>query len=117
MIDVGGIRRGPTSFRFEVLWLKVEGFKDLLKTWWKSLSPRGTSSYTLASKLKALKTFLKSWNKDAFSGVEVNKSKALRMVNFWDDLEMDKLLSLKEFEDMNLVREDFKYWSLLEEIS
>ena len=29
---------------------------------------------------------------------------------------MDKLLSLNEFEDRNLAKEDFKYWSLLEEI-
>ncbi|KAL6328075.1 hypothetical protein AAG906_033348 [Vitis piasezkii] len=31
----GGIRRGPTPFRFENMWLKVEGFKDLVRTWWR----------------------------------------------------------------------------------
>ena len=61
MLDTGGIWRAPTPFRFEVMWLKVEGFKDLQKSWWQSLSSRGTSSYMLASKLKA---FLKSWNMD-----------------------------------------------------
>ena len=28
-----GIRRGPTLFRFEKMWLKVEGFKDLVHSW------------------------------------------------------------------------------------
>ena len=27
----GGIRRGPTPFKFENMWLKVEGFKDLIE--------------------------------------------------------------------------------------
>ena len=29
----GGLRRGPSPFRFENMWLEVEGFKDLLKSW------------------------------------------------------------------------------------
>ena len=28
-----GVRRGPTPFRFENMWLKEEGFKDLLRLW------------------------------------------------------------------------------------
>ena len=28
-----GVRRGPTPFRFENMWLKEEGFKDLLTLW------------------------------------------------------------------------------------
>ena len=30
----GGIRRDPTPFRFENMWLKVEGFEDLIHSWW-----------------------------------------------------------------------------------
>ncbi|KAL6345756.1 hypothetical protein AAG906_017501 [Vitis piasezkii] len=30
----GGVRRGLVPFRFENMWLKEEGFKDLLKGWW-----------------------------------------------------------------------------------
>ncbi|RVX03380.1 DEAD-box ATP-dependent RNA helicase 28 [Vitis vinifera] len=29
----GGLRRGPSPFRFENMWLKVDGFKDLLRGW------------------------------------------------------------------------------------
>ncbi|RVX09598.1 hypothetical protein CK203_012463 [Vitis vinifera] len=34
LLDGGGMRRGPSPFRFENMWLKVEGFKDLLKLKW-----------------------------------------------------------------------------------
>ena len=31
LLDGGGVRRGPIPFRFENMWLKEEGFKELLK--------------------------------------------------------------------------------------
>ena len=31
LMDGGGLRRGPIPFRFENMWLKAEGVKDLLK--------------------------------------------------------------------------------------
>ena len=34
LLEGGGLRRGPSPFRFENMWLKVEGFKDLLRGWW-----------------------------------------------------------------------------------
>ena len=34
LLDGGGVRRGPVPFRFANVWLKEEGFKDLLKGWW-----------------------------------------------------------------------------------
>ena len=117
LLDVGGIRRGPSPFRFEIMWLRVEGFKDLLKNWWQSLNFSDTFSLILASKLKALKAFLKSWNRDVFGRVEVNKCNALHSVNYWDELEEDKPLSLEDFEEWNLAKEDFKYQSLFEEVS
>ena len=73
LLDAGGISRGPAPFWFEIMWLKVVGFKELLKNWWQSLSFNGTCSFILASTLKALKALLKSWNKDVFGRVEVNK--------------------------------------------
>ena len=115
ILEVGGINRGPSPFRFEITWLKVEGFKELLKFWWQSLSFNGSFSFVLASKLKALKAFLKAWNKDVFGRMEVSKNKALQKVSFWDDLEKERPLSLEDFEERNLAKEDFKYWSLMEE--
>ena len=31
LLDGGGVRRGPIPFRFENMWLKEEGFKDMLR--------------------------------------------------------------------------------------
>ncbi|RVW39285.1 AUGMIN subunit 5 [Vitis vinifera] len=36
-IEGGGKRRGPSPFRFENMWLRVEGFKDLLRSWWQGM--------------------------------------------------------------------------------
>ncbi|KAL6332502.1 hypothetical protein AAG906_008536 [Vitis piasezkii] len=43
--------------------------------------------FILAEKLKALKVILKSWNKDVFGKVGVNKKLALDKVDFWDNQE------------------------------
>ena len=79
-IDAGGIIKGPIPFRFEVMWLKVDGFKELVKGWWQGMIFSGFFSFVLAEKLKAL-------------------------------------FSIEETEARYLAREDYKYWSLLEEVS
>ena len=35
----------------------------------------------------------------------------------WDDKEKDGFLTLEEAHERNLAREDYKYWSILEEVS
>ena len=95
LLDGGGLRRGPSLFRFENIWLKVEGFKDLLKSWWEGDSFNGSSSFILAEKLKILKAKLKEWNKDIFGRVEYRKDLALEQVEFWDAKEKISGLSLK----------------------
>ena len=64
LLDGGDLRSGPSSFRFEIMWLKVEGFKDLLQSWWSGFSFNCSYSYILTKKLKALKAKLKVWNKE-----------------------------------------------------
>ncbi|RVW38215.1 hypothetical protein CK203_090926 [Vitis vinifera] len=60
LLEGGGLRRGPSPFRFENMWLKVEGFLDLVRGWWREIEVRGTASYRLAAKTKELKQKLKS---------------------------------------------------------
>ncbi|KAL6350788.1 hypothetical protein AAG906_031374 [Vitis piasezkii] len=65
----GGIRRGPTPFRFENMWLKVDGFIDLLRGWevfgrWKS-------------------TKLCPSNLEYWDGVESEKSLTLKSRELW----------------------------------
>ena len=104
-------------FRFGIMWIKEEGFKDLIREWWQSFEFRGTSSYVLMEKIKALKSKLKVWNKEVFGRVEENKKKALSKVAAWDDLENQRSLSLAEAKARLVAMEDFKKWSIMEETS
>ena len=64
-----------------------------------------------------MKGILKTWNKEVFSKVEVKKKEALCRVSFWDHLEKDRELVLKEREERTKAKEEFKSWAVLEEIS
>ena len=55
----------------------MEGFKDLMKSWWEGDSFSGSSSFILVEKLKVLKSKLKEWNRDIFGRVEFMKDLAL----------------------------------------
>ena len=99
------------------MWLKFEGFKDLLRGWWQSLHFFGSFSFVLASKLKALKGILRAWNKEVFGRVDLKKKAALSRISFWDDVEKEKKLSLEEAEEREKAREDYKKWVDLEEVS
>ena len=67
LLDSEEINSGPSPFCFEIMWLKFDGFKDLLRDWWQSLHFSGSFSFVLASKLKALKGILRVWNKEVFA--------------------------------------------------
>ena len=117
MLDSDGVRTGPVPFRFELMWLKYEGFKDILKGWWQNFHFYGSFSFILSAKLKALKGILKVWNIDVFGKVETNKKDALRRISLWDDCKKVRGLDLEEAEDRVKARADFKNWALMEEIS
>ena len=117
LLDSEGINSGPVPFRFEIMWLKFDGFKDLLRGWWQSLLFSGYFSFVLASKVKALKGILRVWNKEVFGRVDLQKKEALSRISFWDDLEKEKALSLEETEEREKAREKFKKWVDLEEVS
>ncbi|RVW92430.1 hypothetical protein CK203_042701 [Vitis vinifera] len=48
------------------MWLKVEGFKDLIHSWWQGIDVRGSASFKLAAKMKEIKQKLKAWNREIF---------------------------------------------------
>ena len=51
--------RGKVPFKFENMWLKAEGFSDLIKKWWEEEEAVDFASYVLARKLKVVKEELK----------------------------------------------------------
>ncbi|RVW89824.1 Transposon TX1 uncharacterized 149 kDa protein [Vitis vinifera] len=117
LLEGGGLRNGPSPFRFENMWLKVEGFKDLLKAWWEGDNFNGAASFVLAEKLKVVKTKLKEWNRDVFGRVEYRKNVALDQMQFWDAKEKINRLTLEEMEARREAREEYKKWVLLEEVT
>lgn len=99
------------------MWLKEEGFKDLIKAWWQSFEAKGSDNYILLEKLKGLKVFLKNWNKKVSRRVELHKQDALKRLNYWGLIENNRPLSPLELDLQLKVVEDFKKWALLEETS
>ena len=45
-----GMRKGPTPFRFENMWLKEEGFKEVLRKWWEGIQVSGSTSFILSER-------------------------------------------------------------------
>ena len=39
VLDCGHLRGGKSPFRFENMWLKVDGFVNWIKPWWDSCGP------------------------------------------------------------------------------
>ena len=115
LLEGGGLRRGPSPFRFENMWLKVEGFLDLIRNWWRGIEFRGTASYRLAAKMKGIKQKLKVWNREVFGSLECNKISALQQVEFWDRMESERSLSLEETKLKKEAKESYKKWVLMEE--
>ena len=117
LLDGGGMRRGPSPFRFENMWLKSEGFKEVLKQWWEGIQVSGSASFILTEKLKALKPLLRSWNKEVFGQIGCEKQKAWFLLDYWDKEERGRSLSMEEEEARKEARKLYKKWVLLEEVS
>ena len=51
LMEVGGVGRGHCAFKFENMWLKVEGFVEKVQKWWNGYCFMGSPSFVLAQKL------------------------------------------------------------------
>lgn len=111
----GGLRRGPSLFRFENMRLKADGFTDLLRGWWQGVEVRGRANVRLVTKMKGLKQKIKVWNREVFGRLEANKNSTLQQVEFWDGVESERSLSEGETELKKEAKDSFKKWVLMEE--
>ncbi|RVX18219.1 hypothetical protein CK203_006709 [Vitis vinifera] len=57
----GGMRRGPTPFRFENMWLKEEGFKEVLRNWWEGIQGVCVLSLEEEESRKEAREMYKKW--------------------------------------------------------
>jgi hypothetical protein len=104
LVVAGGMAGGKSSFKFENIWLKEEGFANKVHNWWSGYGFTGTLSYVLACKLKALKEDLKKWNKETFGDVHYKKHCKMRDILDLDVKEGREGLSEVE----QKLREDLK---------
>ncbi|RVW47734.1 Transposon TX1 uncharacterized 149 kDa protein [Vitis vinifera] len=116
LLEGGGLRRGPYPFKFENMWLKAEGFKELIEGWWQGIVVRGRPSYRLAAKMRGLKHNLKIWNKEVFGRLEKNKAEALQQVERWDVVEEERALSEEELGHKKIAKENYSKWVSMEEV-
>ena len=115
LLEGGSFRRGSAPFRFENMWFKVEGFKDLIRNWWRWIEVSGSASFRLSAKLKELKQKLKVWNREVFGNLECNKEAALQQVEYWDRVEGERSLIVEELACKKEAKEGYAKWVDLEE--
>ena len=115
LLDGGEIRGGKTPFRFENMWLRVEGFKDLVRRWLTGYTFSGLFSHILACKLKVLKQDLKKWNRELIGNVSSNEESALSQIGYYNARDRDLGLSPKESKARRRAMEDFNKWTSMEE--
>ena len=117
ILELRDVSRGKRPFKFENMWLKAEGFVDLVKQWWDSYVFQGTPSFVLACKLKALKMNLKTWNEEVFGNIDSNKRMLLDELRMLDGFEESRALDLEEFIRKAEVVRELEKCTLMEEVS
>ncbi len=116
MLDCGSLQRRKRPFWFENMWLKVEGFTDLVRSWWESYSVIGTPNFMFASKLKALKADLKHWNEVEFGHVSLKKKQMMCDLTDLDEVADSRPLSLEERGKREHISVELEKVILMEEI-
>ncbi|RVW61692.1 hypothetical protein CK203_065930 [Vitis vinifera] len=75
---------------FENMWFKVEGFKDLIRNWWRGIE-------------------------GGVRNLECNKEAALHQVEYWDRVEDERSLTMEELACKKEAKEGYAKWVDLEE--
>ena len=116
LVEVGGMARGKSLFRFENMWLKMDEFIDRVHSWWNRHSFSGTPSFVSAKKLKALKEDIVQWNRLEFGHVGCKKTQLLEALKLLDAKEGEFGLSDAETCEKAVVRSEVENLLSLEEI-
>jgi len=116
LLDCGGLTRGSGSFKFENMWLKAEGFVELVIQWWDSYHFFGTPCFVPTSKLKQLKADLILWNKEVFGNVEVRKKALLEEIQTPNGLEEERELAGDKRDRKEKAKNDLAEVALMQEI-
>ncbi|KAG2700481.1 hypothetical protein I3760_07G232900 [Carya illinoinensis] len=96
LLDCDGLQEGWRYFKFENMWLKVDGFVEKVRSWWASYQLLGTPSFILAGKLKALENDLRKWNLEVFGNINDQRDKLFAKLQQFDEREMERALSTED---------------------
>jgi hypothetical protein len=97
--------------------IKEDGFVDKVKAWWSSFSFRGSPSFILAKKLRALKGEIKRWNREVFGIVGARIKAWAEELELLDRSEEVCRFSEEEKERRSLLASDLEASLLQEKIS
>ncbi|RVW12460.1 hypothetical protein CK203_093469 [Vitis vinifera] len=110
LLEEGGVRRGMTPFRFESMWLKAEGFKDMVKgggkvegrmVMWNPCFLRYFQDWEMdnvAEFLRKLYTLGRSRGEEGRMVWKASKSGEFLMKSFYSALELEGLVNGLEWE-------------------
>lgn len=108
---------GPISFRFELAWLQVDGFKELVEQWWRASTPVGQKGgYCLLQKLKFVKGKMKLWAQARRGEEKVEEHAWLEELQSLHQLEEVGVLPQEQLLRMKGIKISLKKKALREEI-
>jgi hypothetical protein len=111
LVESDDMARDRSAFKFENIWLKVDGFLEKIQGWWSSYSFSGPPSLVLARKLKALKEDLK------IGDVGLKKKGVMDDILRFDEKEFQGVLSDEERVQRDQLRAEWDHLAHLDEIS
>ena len=117
LVEAGRMLRRKSPVRFENIWLKTNGFKERVHSWWTQYSFSGTPNFVLAKKLKALKGDIKQWNCSVFGNVGCQKKELLEALKLLDAKEVEDGLFEVEIGERAVMRSQIHNLLSLEEVS
>jgi hypothetical protein len=117
LLDCGGMTRGAGTFKFENMWLKAEGFVELVQPWWDSYQYSSMPCFVLAKKLKQVKADLIRWNREVLGNIQVRKQILLEEIKTLDGLEDERQLAGEERDKREHLKVDLEKVVFMQEIS
>ncbi|KAL5583298.1 hypothetical protein UlMin_015740 [Ulmus minor] len=92
ILDTSPVSWGPTPFRLENMWLGHSSFRQECEKWWREIEVEGWESYKIMEKLRALKEYIKVWNKEIFGDTRIIKKEVVDKIDEIDKKEENRQL-------------------------
>ncbi|XP_039143982.1 uncharacterized protein LOC120281134 [Dioscorea cayenensis subsp. rotundata] len=97
-LEVGYHSSKPRPFRFEKVWITVEGFQELVQQWWAETTPRGYGAFIVSKKLAGVRTHLRQWSKFSFGSIKLKKLALMQEMEVLDIAKESRSLTLGEIQ-------------------